>query len=109
MKHIPMSTTLRRAQLEVLGNRPERQRQSQLTWKIRRYNSGDVDAVMALMAPDVAYHDLALYQEPFRGADAVRAYFEKASSFLGVQHHLHNSTLPGPFLIPCHVSSFWAT
>jgi ketosteroid isomerase-like protein len=45
-----------------------------------RYNSGDVEAVMALMAEDVAYHDLALYQEPFRGKEAVRAYFEKVTA-----------------------------
>ena len=45
-----------------------------------RYNSGDVEAVMALMAEGVAYHDLALYQEPFRGKDAVRAYFEKVTA-----------------------------
>ena len=35
---------------------------------------------MALMAEDVAYHDLALYQEPFRGKDAVRTYFEKVTA-----------------------------
>lgn len=45
-----------------------------------RYNSGDVDAVMALMAEGVAYHDLALYQEPFRGKAAVRKYFEKVTA-----------------------------
>lgn len=45
-----------------------------------RYNSGDVEAVMALMAEDVAYHDLALYQEPFRGKDAVRAYFQMVTA-----------------------------
>lgn len=60
-----------------------------------RYNSGDVDAVMALMAPDVAYHDLALYQEPFRGKDAVRAYFEKVTA-----------TVPGDLqFTPDHITS----
>lgn len=38
----------------------------------QRYNSGDVDGVMDLMAEGVSYHDLALYQEPFVGKAAVR-------------------------------------
>ena len=44
------------------------------------YNCGDVNAVMGLMADDVSYHDLALYNEPFRGKEAVRAYFERVTS-----------------------------
>jgi ketosteroid isomerase-like protein len=42
-----------------------------------RYNAGDVDGVMELMADDVEYHDLALYQDAFKGKEAVRDYFEK--------------------------------
>lgn len=48
----------------------------------KRYNSGDVEGVMELMADRVSYHDLALYQEPFVGRAAVRAYFEKVTSIV---------------------------
>lgn len=43
----------------------------------RRYNSGDVEGVMELMADDVEYHDLALYQDAFKGKAAVQEYFDK--------------------------------
>lgn len=47
-----------------------------------RYNAGDVDGVMELMADDVEYHDLALYQDAFKGKEAVRDYFEKVTSIV---------------------------
>ena len=40
------------------------------------YNNKDIDGVLQLIAKDVVYEDL-IYQEPFRGRDAVKAYFEK--------------------------------
>lgn len=40
------------------------------------YNNKDIDGVLQLIAEDVVYEDL-IYQEPFRGRDAVKAYFDK--------------------------------
>jgi nicotinamide mononucleotide adenylyltransferase len=40
------------------------------------YNNKDIAGVLQLIAEDVVYEDL-IYQEPFRGRDAVKAYFDK--------------------------------
>ena len=40
------------------------------------YNAGNVDGILELMADDCEYHDLALYQEPHRGKEEVRKFFE---------------------------------
>lgn len=47
----------------------------------RRYNAGDVDGVMELMAPDCQYHDM-IYLEPFQGHKEIRQYFEKVVSIV---------------------------
>lgn len=40
------------------------------------YNDKNIEGVLELIAEDVVYEDL-IYQEPFRGRDAVKAYFNK--------------------------------
>ncbi|KAK9826114.1 hypothetical protein WJX81_004563 [Elliptochloris bilobata] len=45
----------------------------------KRYNAGDVDGVMELMAPDCQYHDM-IYLEPFRGHKEIRGYFDKVTA-----------------------------
>ncbi|KAK9821483.1 hypothetical protein WJX74_000919 [Apatococcus lobatus] len=55
---------------------PEMDSQQLIREFYKRYNAGDVDAVLALMSDDIEYHDMALYQEPHQGKDAVRSYFK---------------------------------
>ncbi len=39
----------------------------------KSYNKGDLEAVSELLAPGCAYHDMALYEDPFYGrCDEVR-------------------------------------
>ncbi|KAK9851123.1 hypothetical protein WJX84_001621, partial [Apatococcus fuscideae] len=40
------------------------------------YNGGDVEGVLSLMSDDIEYHDMALYQEPHKGKQEVREYFQ---------------------------------
>jgi ketosteroid isomerase-like protein len=41
------------------------------------YNSGDLEAIGAVVADDVVYHDMALYEEPFRGRQQVLEFMAK--------------------------------
>jgi len=41
------------------------------------YNRRDIPALLDLFDPDVEYHDLAVYDEPFVGIDELSAYFDK--------------------------------
>ncbi|EFJ41351.1 hypothetical protein VOLCADRAFT_98696 [Volvox carteri f. nagariensis] len=40
------------------------------------YNSGDLDTIASLLAPDVSYHDM-IYEDPFVGRDEVLNYLKK--------------------------------
>lgn len=42
--------------------------------------AGDVEGMMATMAPDCAYHDLALFNEPHVGHEEIRGFFVKVFS-----------------------------
>jgi len=45
------------------------------------YNCRDIEGVVHLIADDCTYEDL-IYQDPFKGKDAIRAYFEKIDSII---------------------------
>ncbi|GIL93547.1 hypothetical protein Vretifemale_20955, partial [Volvox reticuliferus] len=40
------------------------------------YNSGDLDTIASLLAPEVSYHDM-IYEDPFVGRDEVVKYLKK--------------------------------
>ena len=72
----------KRSFLSLFQGKPQTTASEVLTRFYAAYNAGDLDGLRELLAEDVEYHDMAVFDEPFVGREAALSFFAQCISTL---------------------------